>query len=121
MSEILNEGNPSLPGLDEDIQSILQTFKEAGQKAFQETLHEKKLDTNMLDHLIKAALTLGPFDPRIQYEHFWILSSMNQLLGYYANDIITMMGNNVSELDLVARYWSIFDRCFDDIKVMTTR
>ena len=121
MNEILNEGNPSLPLLGEDVQSVLKTFKEAGKKAFQETLHEKQLDTNMLDSLIKSGLALSPFDPRIQYEQFWIASSMNQLLGYYANDIITMMGNNVSELDLVAKYWSIFDRCFDDIKVMTTR
>ncbi|KAI8141677.1 hypothetical protein BJV82DRAFT_172552 [Fennellomyces sp. T-0311] len=45
---------------------------------------------------------------------------MNQFLGYYAQDVINTC-NNVSELDLVARYWSILDRSFDDIKVVTTR
>ncbi|KAG2223659.1 hypothetical protein INT45_010018 [Circinella minor] len=121
INELLNEGNPCLPVLNENVRSILQEFIEAGKKTSQETLEEDKLDTNMLDSLIKTAHKLGPFDPRTQYEQFWVLSAINQLLGYYANDLMTMMGSNVSELDLVARYWSVFDRSFDDVKVITTR
>ncbi|KAI7850765.1 hypothetical protein BDC45DRAFT_239639 [Circinella umbellata] len=75
----------------------------------------------MLDSLIKTAHKLGPFDPRTQYEQFWVLSAMNQLLGYYANNLMRTMGSNLSEMDLVARYWSVFDRSFDDVKVITTR
>ena len=121
----MNEGSPGLPDLKDEIQTILNEFRNASSSAIataaDDGLDDDKVDASVLDKLIKASQSIGPFDARTEYEQFWTLGAMNQFLGYYAQDVISNMGNDVSELDLVARYWSILDRSFDDIKVVTTR
>ena len=75
----------------------------------------------MLNAMIDELLKIGLFDPRTNYEESWVISTINQLLSYYVNDSIAVMDNNTSELDLVTKFWCYFDRCFDDLRINTTR
>ncbi|KAI7860641.1 hypothetical protein BDC45DRAFT_529271 [Circinella umbellata] len=123
LKEIINEDSKPLPSINQDVQKILDRFQEAGAHVYQnneDEMDDRKLDDLMLDTMIKEVREIGLFDPRTQYEEFWVISIITQLLGYYTNDVITVMGKDASELDLVSKFWCYFDRCFDNLRVNTT-
>ena len=73
-----------------------------------------------LDFLIKTTHTIGPFDPRTQYEEWWLLSAINQFCGYYSHSTLNH-STSWSEMDFVTKVWSILDHAFEDLKVFAGR
>ncbi|KAG2219368.1 hypothetical protein INT45_006076 [Circinella minor] len=135
LQEIINEGSRSFPSVSKNIQDILDRFQQAADLICENNKYEtydQKLNGLMLNAMVDELLEIGLFDIRIHFdskddvfdsedEESWVISTINQPLSYYVNELIAVMGNNISELDLVTKFWCYFDRCFDDLRINTTR
>ena len=86
-----------------------------------ETDNQKLNRLLMLNAMVNGLLRIGLFDPCTHFEESWVILIINQLLSYYVNNTIAIIGNNISELDLVTKFWCYFDQCFDDLRINTTR
>ncbi|KAI8147871.1 hypothetical protein BJV82DRAFT_593707 [Fennellomyces sp. T-0311] len=104
-SALINQGNPLLPELSQEIQDLINHFRDSGNRCLESyDGDDDKLDDAMLDTLINAANEKGRFDARSQYEEYWVMSVLDQLFGYYATDVMSTVGDNITEQDLVSMY-----------------
>ena len=120
---MINEGSPELPQVESEVGQLLEDLRDAGSadKHGNDGSNSSEVNAAVLECLVEKFRQLPFYDPRQQYDQLWVHSGVSQLLGYYATNVITTMGNDFTELDLVALYWSILDRCFHGVNMITTR
>ncbi|KAI8142737.1 hypothetical protein BJV82DRAFT_713857 [Fennellomyces sp. T-0311] len=75
---------------------------------------------NALDFLIEITNMLGPYNPRTQPDEFKLVAAIQQFVGYYADGVFAGV-ESWSEQDLVTHVWSVLDRFFHPLGVMTSR
>ncbi|KAI8144656.1 hypothetical protein BJV82DRAFT_54720 [Fennellomyces sp. T-0311] len=73
-----------------------------------------------LGFLIEKTNMLGPYDPRTHPDEYKVHHALQQFVGYYVDDVFAGV-ESWSEQDFVTHVWSVFDRFFHPLGVMTSR
>ncbi|KAF7721947.1 hypothetical protein EC973_003908 [Apophysomyces ossiformis] len=112
LKAIFEEGDPCLPSIHSGARNFLNAFNIPGDKASEEAvIHE----------LWTTATSFGFFDPWECFDEDWLQSTILHLLSYYRWGFIDKLHDQGSEMDLVVYLWSLLDRCFHQLPVVTRR
>ncbi|KAI9274602.1 hypothetical protein BDA99DRAFT_556013 [Phascolomyces articulosus] len=99
LQEIINEGFHPLPPVNQQVQEIIDRFKQAAELVCEKNKNEmddQKLNELMLDAMVKEVLKTGPFDPRTNYDEFWINTTRDRTC--IATALRTNEGRKVTEV-----------------------
>ncbi|KAI7856382.1 hypothetical protein BDC45DRAFT_67160 [Circinella umbellata] len=119
--DIKTTGNHNFPSLPVNIQTMLNGCDEVIKKYIKVDDEEWVPDQKaIVDAVYKEITKNGFYDPYQQFDEDWLQKTILEILSYYRWDVLKSV-EKWSEMDLVVRLWSLFDKAFDNLHMETKR